>query len=73
MATIELEDRVTALEENFAKMMQERKETEALETPWWKKIVGAFEGDPEFLEAMRLGREWRDSEAAGEDEQEDAA
>jgi hypothetical protein len=33
----------------------------APETAWWKRIVGVFSDDPEFEEAMRLGREYRES------------
>lgn len=30
-------------------------------TAWWKRIVGVFQDDPEFEEAMRLGRAYRES------------
>ena len=30
--------------------------------PWWKAIVGSFEGDPVFAEIDRLGREIREKE-----------
>lgn len=29
--------------------------------PWWEEIAGMFANDPAFEEAMRLGREWRES------------
>ena len=29
--------------------------------PWWEEISGSFANDPAFDEAMRLGREWRES------------
>jgi hypothetical protein len=29
--------------------------------PWWERIAGSFAEDPMFEEAMRLGREWRES------------
>lgn len=29
--------------------------------PWWGHVVGAFADDPDFEEAMRLGREYRES------------
>ena len=28
----------------------------------WRAIIGTFENDPMYDEAMRLGREWRDSQ-----------
>lgn len=31
------------------------------ETPWWERIVGTFRDNPEYDEAMRLGREYRES------------
>ncbi len=30
-------------------------------TPWWDNIRGTFRGDPHYDEAMRLGREWRET------------
>jgi hypothetical protein len=30
-------------------------------TPWWEKIVGTFADNPVYDEAMRLGREYRES------------
>ena len=62
MATKEMEERLTRLEEQVAQMAQER-ETPVLQEPaWWEQIIGIFEGDPHFEEAMRLGREWRELE-----------
>ena len=29
--------------------------------PWWEAIAGKYANDPGFEEAMRLGREWRES------------
>lgn len=29
--------------------------------PWWESIVGAFADDEAFIEAMRFGREYRES------------
>ena len=34
---------------------------ESAEVPWWKQIRGSFANDPAFLEAMRLGRQYRES------------
>jgi hypothetical protein len=60
MNTIKLSDRVAALEAEVAKL-KEIVNNSKDETPWWKKIAGTFAGDPAFLEAMRLGREYRES------------
>ena len=56
MATITLEERVTALEQKVAKFIPEEPKA-----AWWKKIVGVYKNDPEFAEAERLGREYRES------------
>jgi hypothetical protein len=58
MATASLEDRVAALEAevNRLKLLIEDKKT-----PGWKKIVGSFLNDPYYEEAMKLGREYRES------------
>jgi hypothetical protein len=40
--------------------------------PWWERIYGTFANSPEYEEAMRLGRAYRESlrphgdESAGE-------
>jgi len=60
MNTMKLKDRVAALEAEVAKL-KEIVVNSKDETPWWKRIAGTFAGDPAFLEAMRLGREYRES------------
>jgi hypothetical protein len=60
MKTMTLQDRVAALEAEVARLKEIIRASKA-EIPWWKKIAGAFRGDPAFLEAMRLGREYRES------------
>ncbi len=59
MATVSLEARVTALEAEVARLKE--KVEPAPELPWWEKIYGSFAGDPLFEEAMRYGREYRES------------
>ncbi len=60
MNTMKLKDRVAALEAEVARL-KEMVFSSKDETPWWKRIAGTFAGDPAFLEAMRLGREYRQS------------
>jgi hypothetical protein len=60
MNTMKLKDRVALLEAEVARL-KEIVINSKPEIPWWKKITGAFRGDPAFLEAMRLGREYRES------------
>jgi hypothetical protein len=60
MAALRLKDRVTALEAEVARLKEIVVNSKSKE-PWWREIVGAFRGDPAFLEAMRLGREYRES------------
>lgn len=58
---IKLEPRVATLEAKVTQL-QRRLEALAPETrPWWEHVVGAFADDPDFEEAMRLGRQYRES------------
>jgi hypothetical protein len=61
MASRTLEERVAALEAEVEQLKRERTASPSGEEPWWKRIVGVFQEDPEFEEAMRLGREYRES------------
>jgi hypothetical protein len=62
MTKVQLERRVHALEGQVARLKAELEELRGPEVPWWQKISGSFADDPEaFREAMRLGREWRES------------
>jgi hypothetical protein len=62
MTKVELERRVHALEGQVARLRAELEEIRGPQVPWWEKISGSHADDPEaFKEAMRLGREWRES------------
>jgi hypothetical protein len=80
MAVTSLEDRIVQIEQTFSRRIAEL-EAQVLrlsrqvnaqptsgETAWWKKIVGVYKDDPEFEEAMRLGREYRESLRPKDDE-----
>jgi hypothetical protein len=59
MTLQELAARVTALEAEVARLKEKVGEVD--QRPWWEKIVGTFEGDPLYEDAMRLGRKYRES------------
>lgn len=62
MATITLEDRVTALEKELAQIKRRlEKEKSQSPLPWWEQIFGTFANSEAYDEAMRLGREYRES------------
>jgi hypothetical protein len=52
-AQANLEHRVAALEADMARLKVSK--------PWWEQIAGTFANDPVYLEAMRLGRQYRES------------
>ena len=61
-----IEDRVAALEAQVARLNQQVDQKNGgsvanADDPWTKQISGIFAGDPAFLEAMELGRKWRES------------
>ena len=55
----QLEIRVATLETELAQMKQILSGALQKKAPWWLKIAGSFEDDPNFDEAVRLGQEWR--------------
>jgi hypothetical protein len=61
MTVAQLERRVDVLEEQVARLKLELEEIRGPQVPWWQEIAGSFANDPAFDEAMRLGREWRES------------
>jgi hypothetical protein len=63
MSAIEkLEQRITALECEVAKLKEKRNLNDVQSTghAWLNKIYGSFANDSEYLEAMRLGKQYRD-------------
>ena len=69
MTNIEIEKRLAVLEAEVAllKSKAEKKEDKN-ELPWWEQRVGLFANDPAYDEAMRLGREYRESQKMVYDE-----
>ena len=61
MATVPLKQRVEALESEVARLKAKLEDGPVSSKPWWDQIWGSFAGDPAFLEAMRLGRRYRQS------------
>ena len=62
MATLSLEERLEALETQV-KRLEKQYLFPASQSglPWWEQIRGTFQDDPAYDEAMRLGREYRES------------
>ena len=59
---IALESRLKRLEADVAEIKALLQVREEPKEPWWKAVVGTFEGDPVFEEISRLGREIREKE-----------
>jgi hypothetical protein len=56
-----IESRVAALEAEVSRLKEQLEKAVPAQRDWLDEIYGAFEGDPIFEEAMRLGREYRES------------
>jgi hypothetical protein len=61
MAAAELELRVMALEAEMTQVKKQLEKAIDSQEDWLDAIYGAFANDPHFEEAMRLGREYRES------------
>jgi hypothetical protein len=61
MATDTVESRLTELEIRIGQIERGLLESGSEPLPWWRRIAGRFKDNPEFDEAMRLGREYRNS------------
>lgn len=61
MAAARIESRVAALEEEVARLKRRLSEPAKARAHWVEGVYGAFANDPDFVEAMRLGRKHRDS------------
>jgi hypothetical protein len=57
----QLEERVALLEAEVERLKHQiHKEPASL--PWWEKIAGTFSENAAYDEAMKLGREYRESQ-----------
>lgn len=59
---IDLESRLKGLEADVAEIKALLQAQQEPKEPWWKAVVGTFEGDPVFEEISRLGQEIREKE-----------
>ncbi|MGG6264871.1 hypothetical protein ACQ4M3_02250 [Leptolyngbya sp. AN03gr2] len=63
----------TAIEHRLAKLEQEvaalkqKSVSESVPTNWLKNLIGSISDEEAFLEALRYGREFRDSDKPVED------
>ena len=65
MATETLEARVERLEAELDRLKEGKQPPER--ERWWEKIAGTFADSEDYEEAMRLGREWRQSQREPEE------
>jgi hypothetical protein len=56
----QLVERIAILEAEVARLRNKVEENSPSE-PWWVKITGKFADQPAYDEAMKLGREYRES------------
>ena len=61
MAAPQIEQRLAALEAEVARLKEQLANAVPAKGDWLNEIYGAFENDPIYEEAMRLGREYRES------------
>jgi hypothetical protein len=73
MSTQLLEDRVAALEEEVAQLKRDRETVPSAQLPWYDRVFGMFADDPLFEEAVRLGKEYRESLREESDSETDGA
>ena len=61
MAVAQIEERVAALEAEVTRLKQKLEAVTKPANPWWQEIYGTFADDPLYQEAMKAGREYRES------------
>ena len=69
MSSTEIENRTAVLEAEVASLKSKvEKKNGNNEISWWKQRIGMFADNPDYDEAMRLGREYRESQKMVYDE-----
>lgn len=63
-----LEERIAAVEKEVKQLKQAKSAQRPEEPRGWQRMVGIFADNPSFEEAVRYGREWRESEDLMDDE-----
>lgn len=72
MTSLQIEERLTRLEEEMATLKKQATATKHQPAlPWWEEIRGTFKNDDAYVEAMRYGREWRESQIMKVEEESD--
>ena len=61
MAVPEIELRMTRLEAEVAQLKKQLEQAAPPAGDWLDEIFGVFDNDPIYQEAMKLGREYRES------------
>ena len=61
MSAHTIEARLSALEREMTQIKQSLQGKSGPSEPWWERIAGAFEDDPVYEQAMKLGRQYRES------------
>lgn len=70
MAIGTIEERIAAIEQELAELKQQiQRQRASPPIPWWEKIAGTFANSEHYDEAMRLGREYRESLRPKDDEE----
>ena len=68
------EERLTTLEQEMTRVKKRLESQNARQTnPWLDHVYGAFKDDPLFEEAVKYGREWRESQNGMDDEEDDVS
>jgi hypothetical protein len=68
MSSGSIEERIAKLEREVERLKCAPPANSKATTPWWEKIAGTFAGSEDHEEAMRLGREYRESQRPNDDE-----
>ena len=58
--TSTLEERLTEVEKKLDALLTQKSQT-TKSIPWWESIAGTFANTPDYDEAMKLGKDYRES------------